>query len=163
LILVSIIGALGGLIMTLPRLFFTAAVQFAAESPGASASPVFRALSAVSPRTAVPVGSLLFAGAAATIALWSFGTFARIVNFFVVPLQLTNILMVAAVFRARREPAPPGAFRTPGYPIVPLVFIVVIVGFLLSAIVFNPLETFVGAALTATAVPAFLWMRRRSS
>jgi APA family basic amino acid/polyamine antiporter len=162
LILVSIVGALGGLVMTLPRLFFTAAVQFAAESPGASASPVFRALSAVSPRTAVPVGSLLFAGAAATIALWSFGTFSRIVNFFVVPLQLTNILMVAAVFRARQEPAPPGAFRTPGYPIVPLIFIVVIVGFLVSAIIFNPLETFIGVALTATAVPAFLWMRRRS-
>jgi APA family basic amino acid/polyamine antiporter len=161
LILVSIIGALGGLIMTLPRLFFTAAVQFAGESAGAAASPVFRALSAVS-RTAVPVGSLLFAGVAATIALWSFGTFSRIVNFFVVPLQLTNILMVAAVFRARREPPPAGSFQTPGYPIVPLIFIVVLLGFLVSAIIFNPIETFIGAALTATAVPAFLWMRRPS-
>ena len=162
LVLVSIIGALGGLVMTLPRLFFTAAVQYAAEAPSAAASPIFRALSAVTSRTAVPVGSLLFAGATASIALWSFGTFSRIVNFFVVPLQLTNILIVAAVFRARHEPLPEGGFLTPGYPVVPLIYIVVILGFLVSAIIFNPFETFIGAALTATSVPAYFWTRRRS-
>jgi basic amino acid/polyamine antiporter, APA family len=160
LILVSIVGALGGLVMSLPRLFFTAAVQYTAESPRASSSPLFRALAFVSPRTAVPVGALLFAGAATTLALWTFGTFSRIVNFFVVPLQLTNILMVAAIFRARRDPLPETGFRTPGYPVVPLVYIVVILGFLVSAIIFNPFETFIGAALTATAVPAYLWTRR---
>jgi APA family basic amino acid/polyamine antiporter len=94
--------------------------------------------------------------------LWTFSTFSRIVNFFVVPLQLVNVLMVAAVFRARREPPVAGSFRTPGYPVVPLIFIVVILGFLVSAIIFNPLETFIGAALTATAAPAYLWTRRRS-
>ena len=161
LVLVSIIGALGGLIMTLPRLFFTAAAQYAAEAPAATASPFFRALSTVSPRTAVPVGSLLFAGASAIVALLFFRTFARLVNFFVVPLQLTNILMVSAVFRARREASPDPGFQAPGYPLVPLIYIVVILGFLVSAIVFNPFETFMGAALTATAVPAYLWTRRR--
>jgi amino acid transporter len=161
LILVSIVGALGGLIMSLPRLFFAAAVQYTAESPRASSSPLFRALAFVSPRTAVPVGALLFAGAATTLALWTFGTFSRIVNFFVVPLQLTNILMVAAIFRARRDPRPETGFRTPGYPIVPLVYIVVILGFLVSAIIFNPFETFIGASLTATAVPAYFWTRRK--
>jgi APA family basic amino acid/polyamine antiporter len=134
-------------------------VQYSSESR--SASLLFRALSAVSTATAVPVGALLFAGATTTIALWTFGTFSRIVNFFVVPLQLTNILMIAAVFRARRSPMPGAGFRTPGYPIVPVIYIVVILGFLVSAIIFNPLETFIGAALTATAVPAYLWTRRR--
>jgi APA family basic amino acid/polyamine antiporter len=162
LVLISIIGALGGLVMTLPRLFYTAAVQYVAEAPMASASFLFRGLSKVSATTAVPVGSLVFAGATTIVALWTFSTFSRIVNFFVVPLQLVNVLMVAAVFRARREPPVAGSFRTPGYPVVPLIFIVVILGFLVSAIIFNPLETFIGAALTATAAPAYLWTRRRS-
>jgi hypothetical protein len=35
-------------------------------------------------------------------------------------------------------------------------------GFLVGAIIFNPFETFIGAALTATAVPACFWTRRRS-
>jgi amino acid transporter len=161
LILVSIIGALGGLVMSLPRLFYTAAVQYSAESAGAAASPIFRMLAAVSASTAVPAGSLVFAGVAASIALWSFGTFSRIVNFFVVPLQLTNILMVAAVFRSRQLPSEPGTFGTPGYPVVPLVYIIVILGFLVSAIIFNPVETFIGAALTATAIPAYIWTRRK--
>jgi len=162
LVFVSIVGALGGLVMTLPRLYYAAAVQYAAEAPAASASFLFRGLSTVSTRTAVPAGSLVFAGVTTIVALWTFGTFSRIVNFFVVPLQLTNILIVAAVFRARREPPPPGSFRTPGYPIVPLIFIVVILAFLASAIIFNPLETFIGAALTATAAPAYIWTKRRS-
>jgi basic amino acid/polyamine antiporter, APA family len=68
--------------------------------------------------------------------------------------------MVAAIFRARRDPLPEAGFRTPGYPVVPLVYIVVILGFLVSAIIFNPFETFIGAVLTATAVPAYLWTRR---
>ncbi len=53
-------------------------------------------------------------------------------------------------------------FSDAGYPVVPLIYIVVILGFLVSAVIFNPYETFIGAALTATAVPAYLWTRRGS-
>jgi APA family basic amino acid/polyamine antiporter len=162
LIMISIFGALGGLVMTLPRLFFTAAAQYAAVAGASARLSFFRFLSLVTSRTAVPAGSLVFAGASATVALLVFGTFSRLVNFFVVPLQLTNILMVAAVFRARRGESGAGAFHAPGYPIVPLVYIVVVAGFLASAILFRPFETLIGTALTATAVPAYVWTRRRS-
>jgi basic amino acid/polyamine antiporter, APA family len=162
LIMMSIFGALGGLVMTLPRLFFTAAVQCVADAGGSSAFSFFRFLSTVSSRTAVPWGSLVFAGASAAVALLVFGTFSRLVNFFVVPLQLTNVLMVLAVFRSRRRRPSGATFRTPGYPFVPLVYIIVIVGFLASAIVFRPFETLIGAALTATAVPAYVWTQRRT-
>jgi basic amino acid/polyamine antiporter, APA family len=161
LMLISIFGALGGLIMTLPRLYYAAAAEYVAEAPHAAASPVFRALSAVSRKTAVPIGSLVFAAATATVALLFFGTFSRIVNFFVVPLHLTNILMVSAVFRSRRRAPDATGFRTPGYPVVPLVYIIVIIFFLVSAVIFRPYETLIGAALTTTAVPAYLWIHRR--
>jgi basic amino acid/polyamine antiporter, APA family len=162
MIMISIFGALGGLVMTLPRLFFTAAAQCVADAGASSAFSFFRFLSAVSARTAVPWGSLVFAGASAAVALLVFGTFSRLVNFFVVPLQLTNVLMVLAVFRSRRRQPAGATFRAPGYPIVPLVYIIVIVGFLASAIMFRPFETLIGTALTATAVPAYVWTQRRT-
>jgi amino acid transporter len=169
LIILSIFGALGGLIMTLPRLYYAAAAQYAAETgafasgfgdPRPGRSRIFGPLAGVTKR-GVPAGALLFAAIAATAALLFFGTFSRIVNFFVVPLQLANVLMVATVFRLPRTPDDPNVFRAPGYPVVPLVFITAIGAFLASAIVFRPHETLIGVGLTMTGLPAYLWMRRR--
>jgi APA family basic amino acid/polyamine antiporter len=83
------------------------------------------------------------------------------VNFFVVPLQLANILMVGSLFRLRRRAgAPTGGYRVPGYPFTPLVYMVVMAGFLVSAIVYRPMETLIGVALSATGVPVYFWLRR---
>ena len=79
-----------------------------------------------------------------------------------VPLHFVNILMVASIFKLRRRmPAGEGSYRTPGYPVVPLVYIFVLSLFLASALVFEPRDTLVGVGLTATAVPAYWWIHRR--
>ena len=154
LMVVSIFGALGGLVMTLPRLFYTLAVAHGASAAGLPRR-FFGALSMVSPRTAVPTGAILFTALTSISALAFFGSFSRLVNFFVVPLQLANILMVAAIFRLRkRDGAPPG-YRTPGYPLTPLVYMVVMAGFLISAIVYRPVDTLIGVVLAATGVPVY--------
>jgi APA family basic amino acid/polyamine antiporter len=157
LIMLSIFGALGGLVMTLPRLFYTLAAEYTDASHGLPRR-FFSLLATVSPRAAVPTGAIAFTAVASLAALAFFGSFARLVNFFVVPLQAANILMVAAIFKLRRESGRPGGFRTPGYPVTPLVYIVVMVGFLLSAIVYRPVDTLVGVALAATGVPVYRYL-----
>lgn len=158
LMVISIFGALGGLIMTLPRLFFAGASQYL----GAGSNFFFRGLSTVSKRTAVPYGAILFCSALSILALLVFQSFSRLVNFLVVPLQLCNILMVASVYRLRRKGAPHTGFRTLGYPVVPAVFILVMAVFLISAIVFNPKDTFIGIGLTCTGVPVYWWMKAKN-
>jgi basic amino acid/polyamine antiporter, APA family len=163
-IMVSILGAMGGLVMTLPRLYYAAAARY--EEPGSTArsTPFFRALSLVSRRSAVPYGSILFSAALALAALFFFGSFRRIATFFVVPLHFVNILMVASIFKLRsRMLTSEGNYRTPGYPITPLVYVFVLSLFLLSAIVFEPRDTLVGVGLTATAIPAYWWIHGRRS
>ena len=160
LMTVSILGALGGLIMTLPRLYYAAASQYEETTAASRWNPFFRALSWVSP-SSVPAGAVLFSAALSIAALFFFSTFRRIVTFFVVPLHLVNILMVAAVFRLRRPSAAPSSYLTPGYPWVPAVYILVLSLFLLSAIVYNPLDTFIGVAMTATGIPVYLVLARR--
>ena len=60
--------------------------------------------------------------------------------------------MVASVFRLRaRSRKDPDQFLTPGYPYLPLAYIVVISAFLLSAIFYRPLDTLIGVALTRRA------------
>ena len=161
LILISIFGALGGLVMTIPRLVYAASAEYEALTRGRSGHLFFDALAYVSPRTQVPAVAILFCAVLATIAILFFGTFERLVAFIVVPLQLTNILMVAAVFRLRkRAPASQEHYLTPGYPFVPLTFIFVMSLLLVNAIVFNPRETFLGIALTALGIPVYLWIRK---
>jgi APA family basic amino acid/polyamine antiporter len=160
LIIVSILGALGGLVMTLPRLYYAAAAQYREVTAPRRVSHFFRALAWVPVRTAVPAGSVLFTAALSITALCFFGTFRRIVTYFVVPVHVVNILLVASVFRLRRRlAAAAGAYRTPGYPLVPAVYILVLALLLASAIAYNPLDTLFGVAMTATGLPVYLWIR----
>jgi APA family basic amino acid/polyamine antiporter len=164
LILLSIFGSLGGLVMTAPRIVYAASAEYEVLTRGRRAHRFFEALAWISPRTAVPAGSILFCAVLATVAILFFGTFERLVAFIVVPLQFMNILMVASVFRLRKREARSeeraNHYFAPGYPFLPLLFIFVMSLLLLNAIAFNPGDTLVGIALTALGIPVYLWIRR---
>lgn len=157
---VSIFGALGGLIMTLPRLCYATVSDYVKPAAGTAIAPFFRTLAHVSPRTSVPSGSLIFVGAAAIIALYFFGSFSRIVSFILIPLQCISMLMVSTVFILRPRLATAESFRTPGYPWVPAVYIVVVGILLLSAVIYNPVDSLIGVGLTLVSVPVYYYLQR---
>jgi APA family basic amino acid/polyamine antiporter len=157
LMMLSIFGALGGLQMTLPRLFFGAASQLQTQTP----NYFFRTLSYVSGRSAVPAGSILFCAITSAIALLTFGSFNRLANFFLVSLQFINILMVAAIYRLRNKSTDAEIYRTPGYPVTPMIFIFVMALLLMSAIYYRPVDTLIGVALTGASYPVYLLLNRR--
>jgi APA family basic amino acid/polyamine antiporter len=162
LIMLSVFGALGGLVMTAPRLVYAGASRYQRETRGTPAHVFFRPLSIVSRRTAVPTGSILFCAGLSVLTLIFFGTFGRLVTFILVPLQFTNILMVASVFPIRRRSGVgETTYLTPGFPVVPLVFIGVMVVFLVSAIIYDPIDTLMGVGMTASGVPVYLWINKR--
>jgi APA family basic amino acid/polyamine antiporter len=167
MMMISILGAMGGLVMTLPRLYYAAAATRRAETQGAEPQVgLFPALALVSAKRSVPYGAILFSAGLSIAALLFLGTFQRIASFLVVPLHLINILMVASIFPLRRRfprPAGEGGYRTPGYPVVPLVYIGVLSLFLVSAIVYQPIATAIGVFLALTAVPAYFWTHGRRS
>ena len=155
MIIISTLGAMGGLIMTQPRLYFAAAEMYRQKSP------LFGMLAGIS-KTGVPAGSIIFCAIASILALTFFGSFSRIVNFFVVPMQFINILMVASIFKLRkRSDADKLQYRTPFYPFVPLLFIVVMAGFIISALIYHPLDALIGVALTATGIPFYFRIHNR--
>lgn len=152
MIIISTLGAMGGLIMTQPRLYFGAAEMYREKSP------FFKILAGIS-NTGVPAASIIFTAAVSILALTFFGSFSRIVNFFVVPMQFINILMVASIFRLRKKSDT--GYRTPFYPYVPLLFMVVMAGFIISALIYHPLDTLIGVGLTATGIPFYFRIRNR--
>jgi APA family basic amino acid/polyamine antiporter len=152
---ISIFGALGGLIMTLPRLFYAAASEYVGHASTTRMAPFFNALGTLSPRSSLPSGAIVFACAFAIVTLFLFGSFSRIVSFFVVPFQFMNILMVSSIFRLRPRLSGPDSWRMPLFPLLPVVFIAVMVLFLIAAIVYNPLDSLMGVALTLMGVPVY--------
>lgn len=152
---ISIFGALGGLIMTLPRLYYAAASEYVERARGSRLEPFFRSLAWLSEARSAPVGATLFAAAISIAALLFFNSFARIVTFFVVPFQFMNILMVSSIFRLRPALSRPGCYRLPGYPLVPAIFIFVMSLFLLAALVYNPLDSLIGIGLTLAGAPVY--------
>ena len=160
---ISIFGALGGLIMTLPRLFYAAASEYVGRAQATRMRPLFRAMAYLSPKHAVPSGAILFAAVISIAALFFFRSFSRIITFFVVPFQFMNILMVSSIFILRPRLSRPGSFRLPAYPLVPAIFIVVMFLFMVAALIYNPLDSLIGIALTLAGAPVYAMLARQSA
>ena len=72
-----------------------------------------------------------------------------------------NVVTVAAVFRLRgRALQNNDQYLTPGYPYVPLVFIVVMTLLMVNAFIYNPWDTLMGVGLTALGLPVYLFLKR---
>src|SRR5262249_8229489 len=93
-----------------------------------------------SPRTGAPVLATGLPVFWALVVLWS-GPFQSILEYASVGLALISILTISSVFALRRKrPDLDRPFRTPGYPIVPAVYLAVTGLLCAAALVQRPLE-----------------------
>ena len=60
-----------------------------------------------------------------------------------------------------RQATKPRPYRTWGYPIIPLVFIVVNLAIFLNSIFSQPFESALGLAIILAGVPAYVFWRKR--
>ncbi len=114
------------------------------------------------PRFRTPTGALLFQGAWSIVLLLS-GTYGQLLDYVVFGDWIFFGLVVATLFlyRRRQPTGDEGAFRTPGYPLVPGLFVLVALYVVISSVWSNPGNAAVGAALIAVGVPIFAFWRRR--
>jgi amino acid transporter len=111
---VSVFGALNGNCLARPR------VAFAMARDGLT----FSFLGKVHPRFATPWLAMLVQSAGAIGMVLVLRDFDRLTTYFVVVEWAALIVAVAAVFVLRRTmPDAPRSFRTPGYPWVPICFV----------------------------------------
>ncbi len=163
LICVSIFGAVGGLVMSIPRLFYATVSDFKEDASKTVMAPFFNALSTVSPKTSVPSGSIIYSAVMAIFFLLFFGTFADIVTFLMVPLQFINIWIVSSVFILRPRLSQEGDYKTPLYPIIPCVFIFAMSILIITALIYNTEQSLYGIALSLTSIPVYLILKKAKS
>jgi len=151
LILVSIASALNGILLTAPRKYFAMARD----------GVFFARLAEVHPQTITPVFAI------AGLALWSAvlaatGTFVQLLTYVVFTGWIFYALGALSIFvYRRRAPEASRAFRTPGYPVTPMVFVLAATLLVLNTLVTQPGRAFAGLGLVALGAPAFYYWRSR--
>jgi basic amino acid/polyamine antiporter, APA family len=99
--------------------------------------------------------------AVCAIILTLSGTFGQLVDYVTFGDWIFFGLTAAGLFVYRRR-EPGAAFRVPGYPITPALFVLAAAFVVYSAIASNPKNAAIGAGLIALGIPAFLYWRSRS-
>jgi len=158
-IMTSVFGALNGNLLAKPR------VAYAMARDGL----IFSFLGRTSERWATPWAAVVIQGVVAIIMVIVLRDFDTLTTYFVVVEWAALIFAVAAVFVLRRKMAKaPRPYRTPGYPLVPLLFVVgTVVG--LSAILWGQIQVgnfspIYGLLIAAAGFPVYqLWKRLKRS
>jgi APA family basic amino acid/polyamine antiporter len=120
-------------------------------------------LARLHPTTRVPVSALVIQCVLACVLLLS-GRFEALLDFTTFALCLFSTICVAAVVVLRiRRPDLPRAFKTPGYPVTPALFVAGNLWILYNLVTGSPAgarQALVGGAIVLSGVPAFLYFRR---
>lgn len=150
LVVVSAMGALNGIILAGPRVYYAMAQDGLA----------FRWMSAVHPRSQTPHLAIL------AQALWSSvlvatNSYRALFTRVVYTEWLFFALLAAGLFVLRRRQEYQPAFMSRGYPVLPALFILASVGIVLNQCAANPRDSALGLGLLLLGLPVyFVWSHR---
>ncbi|HSL69552.1 MAG TPA: amino acid permease [Longimicrobiales bacterium] len=150
LVMLSAFGALNGSTMTGPRILYAMADDGLFFRPIAHVHAKFR-----TPDAAIILCNLL------GIAYVSIRGFERLASDFILGIWPFYALAVGAVFILRsRHPNLKRPYRTLGYPLVPLVFLIASVLMLANSLVRDPRPTLIDFGIILVGIPVYyLWRR----
>jgi APA family basic amino acid/polyamine antiporter len=138
----------------------TARIPYALAKDGL----IVKSLAQVSPRTHVPIRSLVVQGIWACVIAMS-GEYDVLTDYAIFALTMFYVLVAGSIFIfRRREPDAERPYRTWGYPVVPVLFLLVSVWLIVMTIVNTPKQSAIGLGLIMLGLPVY-WLiewRRKS-
>jgi APA family basic amino acid/polyamine antiporter len=149
LVLISTFGALNGIVLSGPRVYFAMAER----------GVIFRGLGAVHPRFRTPSRAILLQGVWSAALAWMSSyreLFSRVVYTEWVFFALLAMGLILLRRRADYRPA----YRVWGYPVVPIVFAVASLYIAITQLAADPRSGAMGCALVLAGLPVYyLWAR----
>ena len=144
-VMISSFSSLNGSMLASPRVFFAMADD----------GLFFESIARVHPRYKTPYVAIVLA-AVLGMALVLSRSFESLTDTFVLAIWPFYALGVAAIYRLRRQrPDMERPYRSIGYPIVPAIFVVSVIAFVINAFVHEPVSTGITFALILAGVPVF--------
>ncbi|MEY2414339.1 MAG: basic amino acid/polyamine antiporter, family [Acidobacteriaceae bacterium] len=150
-ILISVFSAINSVLLTAPR------VLYAMASDGL----FLRKLSRVHPRFRTPAYAIVAMGAWSAI-LSCMGGFQQLIKYTMFVAWIFYGLGAASIFLYRRKyPTLERAYRVPGYPWTPIVFVAAAAALVLNVIFSTPRDAAIGLGMVAMGMPAYIVWRAR--
>ena len=144
-VMISSFSSLNGSMLASPRVFFAMADD----------GLFFETIARVHPRYRTPYVAIILAGLLG-MALVLSRSFESLTDTFVLAIWPFYALGVAAIYRLRRlRPDLQRPYRAIGYPVVPAVFVVAVIAFVINSLVQEPVSTGITFALILTGIPVF--------
>jgi len=152
IILVSTLGGVHVNVLTSPRIYYAMARD----------KLFFQSLAEIDPKHGTPARSLVVSGIWSSLLVFS-GTFHQIITYVVFVSWIFYAMSCAGVIILRhKQPDLKRPYRTWGYPVVPVIFILLSGFLVLNTIVSSLLNALIGAGLILTGLPAYLYWKRKS-
>jgi basic amino acid/polyamine antiporter, APA family len=152
LVLISIFSAANGVMLTAPRLYYAMARD----------GVFFARLARVNERTGTPASAIMLLAAWSALLAAS-GTFEQLLTYVVFTGWIFYGLGALSVFASRRTHRDaPRPFRTPGYPLTPMLFVASAGLLVLNTLREQPTQASVGLGVVVIGTPAFYLWRARS-
>jgi basic amino acid/polyamine antiporter, APA family len=146
---VAAIGALNGIILMNSRVPYAMARD----------KVFFKSMAALNER-GVPANAIWFLAVWAILLALS-GTFDQITTSVIFAVWVFTALVGASLFVLRRKiPTAPRRYRTLGYPVVPVLFILVALWLVINSFSATPVESAAGVVLIALGLPVYFYLRR---
>ena len=151
-VLVSIVSACHGLMLTASRVFYAMGRD----------RVFFAKLGEVHPKFGTPATSII------ALAIWSAvlaltGTFNTLLTYVVfVGWIFYGLGGVCVIVFRRREPNAPRPMKIPGYPVTPILFVASALVIVVNTIIDNPQRGLIGIGGTLLALPVYAFWRRQS-
>ena len=136
----------------------TARIPYALAKDGL----IVKSLAHVSPRTRVPIRALVVQMFWACVVALS-GEYDTLTDYAIFALTLFYALVAGSIFIfRRREPDTERPYRTWGYPVVPILFLLVSTGLIIQTILNTPRQSAIGLGLILIGVPVYWILDSRS-
>jgi APA family basic amino acid/polyamine antiporter len=151
-ILISVFGAING------SIFVGARVYYAMAKDGL----FFKRVGEVHHRYKTPGFALIIQAVWASLITIS-GTFEQIITFAMFVSIMFWIAAAASVITLRKKyPDMPRPYKTWGYPVTPVIFIIASAGILINTLFEKPVEALAGIAITVLGIPVYYFWKNRS-
>jgi APA family basic amino acid/polyamine antiporter len=149
-VLISMLGASNGTVMTAPRLYFAQALD----------GLFFRRFATVHPKYQTPSVSVVAQGIWGALLAAS-GSYELIINYAIFCAWAFYAMVVIGLMILRRsQPDVKRPYRLWGYPVTPLLFVGVAVLVLVNSIITTPLPSLSGLGIILAGIPVYFYWRR---
>ena len=152
LIAISTFGSIGIYTLTAPRIYYTMARDGA----------LFRKIATLHPKHQTPVWAITLQSGWAIVLLLFWNTFENLITYVVFMDWVFMTLAAISIFYFRRQ-IPMGlkdGFKTPLFPVIPLIFIGISLWFIIYTLIGKPVQALGGITLLLIGLPVYFAGKR---